>query len=151
MVGDREEFVLLAERGGARRNIIQISLWVVLACALVIVVVPPMFVRCSGGSAPLNICKNNLKNIGTALEMYSCDWSGHYPRNLETLVPEYLSVLPECPAAGYVTYRATFGAAAPTNPEGFQDYYYLECAGQNHDGLAPNEPYYDGLRCVLGR
>lgn len=41
-------------------------------------------------------CKSNLKNIGTALEMYSTD-HGAYPRELTELTPTYLKTVPTCP------------------------------------------------------
>ena len=99
----------------------------------------------------LTRCKGQFKNIGVALEMYATVWDGHYPRNLNQLIPKYLPKLPECPAAGRMTYRADFGPNAAGNARHAEAYYVLECAGENHVGLgvAPNYPAYDtnnGLR-----
>ncbi|MGV8120333.1 MAG: hypothetical protein AB2L14_11280 [Candidatus Xenobiia bacterium LiM19] len=42
----------------------------------------------------LTTIKSNLKNMGTALEMYSADHKGLYPEKLEQLTPGYLKTLP---------------------------------------------------------
>jgi len=42
----------------------------------------------------LTAMKSNLKNMGTALEMYSADHKGLYPEKLEQLTPDYLKTLP---------------------------------------------------------
>lgn len=43
-------------------------------------------------------CHANLKNLGTALEMYATDFSGQYPMTLQQLAPEYLKQLPHLAA-----------------------------------------------------
>lgn len=48
----------------------------------------------------LQDCRSNLKNLGTALEMYSTDACGRYPSSLSSLTPDYLVTLPTCPASG---------------------------------------------------
>ncbi len=56
-------------------------------------------------------CTNNLKNIGSAMEMYSTDFAGRYPKDdpnrwyteeasLRQLTPNYLKTLPTCPEGG---------------------------------------------------
>ena len=124
------------------------SLLVFLAVLLIL----PNFVRghCQGA---LTACKSNLKNIGTGLEMYSTDWSGHYPRNLEALTPNYLKTIPECPTAGRVTYRLTVGLNAPSNSGSFEDYYLIECTGRSHANVSvpPNYPMYDGIQGLIER
>lgn len=94
----------------------------------------------------LTECKTNLRNIGTAFEMYSTDWSGKYPSKIETLVPIYLDKVPRCPSAGSVTYQVYTGLGPNNNP-GFQDYYYLECRGLNHQdtSTSENHPAHDSL------
>jgi len=42
-------------------------------------------------------CQNNLKNIGTALELYVVDNEGFYPSDLNCLKEKYLEKLPSCP------------------------------------------------------
>lgn len=120
-----------------------------VVCGLAALIVPQFVLARKQGQ--LSDCKSQFKNIGVALEMYSTVWGGHYPRNLNQLIPKYLPRLPECPAAGRMTYRADFGRHAAGNTRHVEDYYILECAGENHVGLgvAPNYPAYDtdnGLR-----
>ena len=81
------------------------------------------------------------------MEMYSTDWSGRYPRQLDQLVPKYLEELPVCPAAGGMSYELEYGLESPHNKVGFKDYYYLYCGGRNHSvaGLGADEPGYDGV------
>jgi competence protein ComGC len=116
-----------------------------LACLII-----PNFTRCRCGNS-ITACKSNLKNLGTGMEMYSMDWNGHYPRNLDMLVPNYLKTIPECPAAGRVTYRADFGPKAPGNTSGFADYYSIECTGHSHADInvPPDYPKYNGIEGIV--
>lgn len=56
----------------------------------------------------LTACESNLRNISTALEMYSVDHGGTYPHGVERLTPNYLRVIPTCPAAEADSYSATY-------------------------------------------
>lgn len=67
-----------------------------MAVVFTLAIVTPNFIRCRCQSS-LMACKSNLKNIGTALEMYSVDHGG-YPRELAQLTPVYLKALPKCPS-----------------------------------------------------
>jgi hypothetical protein len=92
-------------------------------------------------------CKANLKNLATALEMYSSDFAGHYPTSLARLTPNYLQQIPTCPAARRDTYSGGFvSGQAP-------DRYAVWCAGDNHPGLGlgPNLPAYDSVSGLLDR
>lgn len=51
-------------------------------------------------------CLSNLKDIATALEMYSSDY-GVFPSSLEALTPDYLKSIPECPPTGKNTYSGS--------------------------------------------
>jgi len=91
-------------------------------------------------------CRSNMKNIGTALEMYSTDNSGCYPIALRQVVPTYLQEIPTCPSAGRDTYSA--GYASFSKP----DEYTVVCRGENHPtlGLGPNYPRYGSpMRCGI--
>ena len=120
--------------------------------AIMALILGPNFIRhrCYGS---LTICESNLKNIGTGMEMYSTDWNGKYPQNLHYLTPNYLKTVPECPSAGRVTYRATFGANAPGNTEKFEDYYLIECTGSSHVPVSapPDFPRYNGIEGLIDR
>ena len=72
--------------------------------AVAAAIVVPNFIRGHRTGGVFTACKSNCKNIGTALEMYSTDWEGKYPSDMASLIPNYLKVIPECPAAGTDTY-----------------------------------------------
>ena len=46
-------------------------------------------------------CRYNLKNIGTALEMWAVDHEGERPASLSQLTPNYLKSLPDCRGVSY--------------------------------------------------
>lgn len=134
-----------------------IELMIVIAIiAILAAILVPNFIR-ARAQGQLTACKSNLKNIGTAMEMYSTDWSGHYPTSSGTamtlLTPNYLKVIPECPAAGSNTYQAAFGTTAGYNTANFQDYYFINCAGSNHEAVnvPPGYPQYDGIQGLIER
>jgi type II secretory pathway pseudopilin PulG len=122
---------------------------------LLAAILVPNFVR-ARARGQLTACKSNLKNIGTALEMYSTDWSGKYPVSTSLLTPNYLKTVPDCPSAASNSYRAYFGVKAPYNvgPEGpYEDYYYIECAAENHANVSvtSNFPAYNGIQGLIER
>ena len=97
-------------------------------------------------------CKSNLKNIGTAMDMYSTDWSGKYPSSLTELVPNYLKTIPECYDVDGPSYRLATGPNVGYNTQHLQDYYILWCAGDHHQkkhGLQVNFPQYDSLKGLM--
>lgn len=114
----------------------------------------PNFIR-ARPQARLSGCKPNLKNIGTAMEMYSTDWSGHYPTSLSLLTPKYLKTIPDCPAVGRATYDLITGKNVGYNTVngGFDDYYLVYCNGENHTsiGITGNYPQYDGIAGLIER
>ena len=120
----------------------------VVLCAIL----APNFIRARAGGR-ITACKSNLKNIGTACEMYSTDYAGKYPARMELLLPNYLKTLPECPATGTMTYKMETGPNAAYNTASFEDYYFISCHGDNHSaiGLPPNYPQYDGIRGLIER
>ena len=86
-------------------------------------------------------CRNNLKNVATALEMYASDNNGAYPQRLDQLVAgQYLKALPTCPAAGAMTFT---DYQVGRNPDNFS----MSCVGDNHAKVygksAPNYPRYN--------
>lgn len=95
-------------------------------------------------------CKANLKNIGTAYEMYASDNAGQFPTRLEALTPNYLKTIPECASAQKVTYKVSLGTKAPGNPGDMENYLYVECHGENHTkvGIAANYPAYDSVHGI---
>jgi general secretion pathway protein G len=124
-----------------------LSAFLVLAAILV-----PNFMR-ARSRGQLTACNSNLKNVGTAFEMYSTDWSGKYPVTMDLLTPNYLKSIPACPAAGEVTYKMKSGPGVAYNDVGFQDYYFVQCEGANHTSVSvpKNYPQYDGIRGLIDR
>lgn len=135
-----------------------IELMIVIAIiAILAAILVPNFIR-ARAQGQLTACKSNLKNIGTALEMYSTDWSGKYPATgnmAARLTPNYLKTVPTCPAAGSDTYSGSYGTgtAMVYNTANFQDYYIVSCNGTNHTSVntPANFPQYDGLRGLYER
>lgn len=65
-------------------------------------------------------CKSNLKNIGTACEMYAADHNGFYPTSLDELTTNrYISAMPVCPLDSSSSYKYV----SKKQP----DYYILKC------------------------
>lgn len=85
-------------------------------------------------------CKSNMKNIATALEMYSTDYGGHYPENTGLLTTgNYLKTLPTCPMAGKDTYSETYKQTA--DPDNFK----FRCSNTQAHDLS-----YDSDQGLLG-
>jgi prepilin-type N-terminal cleavage/methylation domain-containing protein len=132
-----------------------IELMIVIAIiAILAAILVPNFIR-ARAQGQLTACKSNLKNIGTAMEMYSTDWSGKYPSGAAMLLltPNYLKTIPECPAAGSITYNALLGSGVAYNSPGFQDYYFISCSGTNHKAVSvpAGYPQYDGISGLIER
>lgn len=53
-------------------------------------------------------CEGNIEKIATAVEMYTADWHGKYPRTLAPLSPNYLVKIPDCPLTGSDNYSANY-------------------------------------------
>ena len=81
------------------------------------------------------------------MEKYSEDFDGVYPTRLDQLTPKYLKTLPNCPAAGKMTYTLETGPNAQYNKERYENYYHVECHGNHHEKIvgAPNFPNYNGV------
>lgn len=113
----------------------------------------PNFIRTNCGGA-LTACKSNLKNMGTAMEMYAADWNGHYPRFPKyQLTPNYLKTIPECSTAGRDTYVIEVGPASRYNTEFAEDYYFIYCRGEHHFPVAvpANYPQYNSVVGLIER
>ena len=143
----------LLSAGGAKPRFSTLFVIALIASFLVLcAVVVPNFRRARAGGR-ITACKSNLKNIGTACEMYSSDNAGKYPARMELLLPNYLKTLPECPATGTTTYKLETGLNVGYNTAGFEDYYFISCHGDNHEAISlpPNYPQYDGIQGLIER
>ena len=108
-----------------------IFFWIVAALIIMIVVLPFIITNYFRAKSHRDYagCYSICKNIGTALEMYSTDNSGHYPKSLKQLVPKYLLSIPPCPAAGKETYSSSYTSAT------YPDSYTFYCKGHYHSGV----------------
>lgn len=93
----------------------------------------------------LTACKSNLKNIGTACEMYATDHKGRYPASLAQLSPAYLRSTPTCPAAARDTYSGSYQAQAQPAS------YAFCCQGHFHQKAyqQANHPAYNSVRGLV--
>lgn len=125
----------------------------IIGIALVLgAILVPNYFRAQARSS-MTACKSNVKNIGTAIEMYVEDHKGANPSELAQLTPNYLKSLPECPAAGYANYVLSVGKDAPMNSTGDAQYYFIACKGENHTGVAitGDYPAYSAAQGLIER
>jgi len=108
-----------------------------IIAALVALVIPNF--RWSLLKTQLTGCQANLKNVSTALQLYSNDNNDLFPDGLEKLTPDYVKRVPECPSTQKDTYSNGYDI------ENDFTAYTVYCSGNNHSaiGLGPNEPYYN--------
>ena len=86
-----------------------IELMIVIAIiAILAAILIPNFIR-AREEAQYSACESNLKNIATALNMYSTDWNGSYPTvamgadtglTAFSFTPTYMQTIPSCPTDG---------------------------------------------------
>ena len=123
-----------------RKGFTLIELMIVIAIiAILAAILVPNFLR-ARAQGQFTQCQSNCKNMGTALEMYSTDNSGHYPSALTGLTPDYLRIIPTCASAGdNSVYTSSFTSAK------VPDAYTFYCSGTNHSavGVPANYPQYN--------
>lgn len=95
------------------------------------------------GKGQLSACRANLRNLATALEMYSTEHQGAYPAQLSELAPQFLAEIPHCPSAGQDTY--TPGYQRSEKPSSFR----VACQGEWHQQAQPNLPAYSSTEGLL--
>jgi hypothetical protein len=112
----------------AMRKLRTFGLLGMILTVAVALVVPNFFRARERGR--LTACKSNLKHIGTGLEMYSTDWSGHYPSSSGKLTPNYLKTIPSCPGENGGDYLVkTWGEP--------WDGYFIYCLGNHSQAAIP--------------
>ncbi len=124
-----------------------IELMIVIAIiAILAAILVPNFIR-ARAQGQFTACKSNLKNIATALEMYSTDAQGRYPTALTKLSDDqkYLRTIPTCASSGTDTYTTDF--SSDSNP----DRYTVFCAGDNHSAVdaGAGYPQYNSIAGLL--
>jgi len=132
--------IFLVPRPGIYRAIAVVG----LICAILSGIIVSNFLRARFQHGSLIACKSNLKNISTALEMYSSDHKGLYPKSLAEITPDYLRTLPTCPDGGRMSYRYV----STSSP----DIYTVWCEGVYHADKSPiNMPQYDSVKGLYER
>ncbi len=138
------------------RGFTMIEILIVIAIVSVLAaILVPNFMR-ARARGQITACKSNLKNVATALEMYSTDNGGRFPLVADfpdALTPNYLRAMPTCPGAGSDTYSPGYSsqhdpALDPT------DSYLIYCNGNHHRGAGlqtPNYPQYDSATGLVER
>ncbi len=132
----------MMHRVSSRKGFTLIELMIVIAIiAILAAILVPNFIR-ARAQGQVTSCKSNLKNIGTACEMYATDNAGRYPEKLDILTKEangqqpYMKAIPKCPSQGTSTpYTTSYKSA--TNP----DVYTVYCSGTNHSAAGCDADY----------
>ncbi len=122
--------------------------------AVIAAILIPNFIRHRDPYGPYRACQYNVKNLGTAMEVYSMDWNNTYPPgNKPYLTPNYLKTIPECPSAGSDTYVFERGPSATYNTQSHEDYYFVYCRGNNHANvsISANYPQYNSIVGLIQR
>lgn len=125
-----------------RRAFTILELLVVIAIVAIlgaIVSRGPLRARAQGR---LTACKSNLKNIGTALEMYASDNGGRYPTTSRLLTPNYLKTIPTCSSVGSQTYVIATGSEP--------DLYTVVCRACSFQ-YEPGYPQYTSVTGLIER
>jgi type II secretion system protein G len=129
-----------------RRGFTLIEMMVVIAIIAVLAfLMVPNYMR-ARSRTQLTSCQAGMKTLGTALEMYAADNSGHYPDSVADInASRHLVTIPTCPSIGADTYSG--GYAATRNP----DRYTVVCAGANHTGMEvpENFPQYNNTQGLV--
>ena len=118
---------------------------VIAIIAILAAILVPNLIR-ARSRGQLTACTSNLRNIGTAVEMYNVDSSGRYPNNLNILTPNYLKTIPTCPTAGSDTYSGSY--AFTILPDAFEVF----CQGSFHSGFTDvNYPRFNAAQGLVER
>jgi hypothetical protein len=133
--------VVLVEPQGLRLRTFGTNLYSqTFTASMVAAILVPNFIK-ARAQGQYTACKSNLKNIGTAAEMYASDHQGKYPPDLSALTPAYLKTVPSCPTDAAYSYEMKGEA------------YTALCKGLNHKavGVPPNHPMYTSVRGLIER
>ena len=118
---------------------------VIAIIAILAAILVPNLVRARSRSQLVG-CTTNLRNIGTALEMYNVDASGRYPLSLEGLTPNYLKTIPECPSASLDIYSGSYTSNV------LPDTFEVFCQGSFHTQFTSVDyPKFDAEEGLIER
>jgi len=123
-------------------TLLEIMIVVSIIAILVAIIIPR--IKKMEGRAKMVSCISNLKNIATAVNIYSNETMGQFPVSLTSIFPDFIGKIPECPAALKDTYTAGY----TTNDE-YNDFTVC-CYGKYHAicGLDSNQPFYSAVNGI---
>ena len=122
-----------------------IELMIVIAIiAILAAILVPNFMR-ARASGQLTACKANLKNQGTALEMYATDNNGRYPTAIGDLSSDYLRKLPTCPATD-----KEYGYSGDVTPDAYT-VYCSDTDAHKAVNVETGYPQYDSVQGLMDR
>ncbi len=119
-----------------------IEMMIVIAIlALLMAFIIPAYAK-SRFQASLSACKQNVRNIATALETYAAAHDGKFPDDLRAITQgthPCIGSIPICPVAG-TPFTYIGGYEKSVNP----DSYTIKCAGSYHTdyGMPSDRPLY---------
>jgi prepilin-type N-terminal cleavage/methylation domain-containing protein len=119
-------------------TLIEILTIVFILAILASIMIPN--IRRSIWKARFTGCQSNLRNIATGIQVYSNDQHDHkYPESIQSLVPQYLGKIPNCPAAGMDTYSESYTFDSKTRN------FTIFCKGSHHTELdmSADEPWFN--------
>jgi competence protein ComGC len=117
--------------------------YVIIICfaAIFISILIPNYLRGKQQGSITPTCRHNLKNIGSALELYTIDHEGNYPEKLSDLTPDYVAMIWKCDRAGTDTYSKSYQVF--NDPRQKIHAYTFYCQGEHHcPELEANFPQY---------
>lgn len=118
-------------RKNSQRGFTLIELMIVISIiAILSSVIIPNAVKLKH-QAKVVACDLDKYNLMVALEMYTIDNGGHYPRDLRKLVPDYIREIPRCPEAGVDYFTMGYKTDVAAN------YYFLKCRAGHESHLMP--------------
>lgn len=115
--------------------------------SLVMAAMIPSYLR-NPDQSKLSTCESQIKNLATAIEMYSSDWKGDGPETLQHLTPEYLRTIPLCPAGKGVPYGYSITVR---DKAGHAKGWEISCQSKGHSrvGIPDGYPRYNSKEGLL--
>lgn len=104
-----------------------------MASLAAVAILTPYVIRPRHSGSLLGACGSNLRNLGTALELYANDWQGEYPAALTRMAPEIIRLVPPCPVS-----QQPYRYWRTPRRRG----YLVYCSGLHHTANGVTEPNY---------
>ena len=134
----------MKKKASGKKGFTLIELMIVIAIiAILAAILVPNFLK-ARAQGMITACEANVKNIGTACEMYATDNSSRYPTAKADLSTQnYLRAIPTCPSSGAAD---SYGYSASSIP----DMYTVFCSGSNAHTTVGSSTGYPQYNPVTG-